>query len=147
MLSFKLAFPLSSFTLIKRLFMGFSGISAVKNLPGRHRFDPCVRKIPWRRKWQPTPVLLPGKFHRWRAWRAMVHGVAKSRTQLSDFTFTFSLDKYYFIDTNKVCTHWILKSHNYTYPGNGDGTVLSRHLASIRPDVMIQDCSRNSNSK
>ena len=23
-------------------------------------------KIPWRRKWQPTPVLLPGKFHGWR---------------------------------------------------------------------------------
>ena len=23
--------------------------------------DPCVRKIPWRRKWQPTPVFLPGK--------------------------------------------------------------------------------------
>ena len=22
-----------------------------------------VRKISWRRKWQPTPVLLPGKFH------------------------------------------------------------------------------------
>jgi len=20
-------------------------------------------KIPWRRKWQPTPVFLPGKFH------------------------------------------------------------------------------------
>ena len=30
---------------------------------GRPRFDPWVRKIPWRRKWQPTPVLLPGKFH------------------------------------------------------------------------------------
>ena len=26
-------------------------------------FDPWVRKIPWRRKWQPTPVLLPGKSH------------------------------------------------------------------------------------
>jgi len=25
--------------------------------------DPWVGKIPWRRKWQPTPVLLPGKFH------------------------------------------------------------------------------------
>ena len=24
------------------------------------RFNPCVRKIPWRRKWQPTPVFLPG---------------------------------------------------------------------------------------
>ena len=26
-------------------------------------FDPWVGKIPWRRKWQPTPVLLPGKSH------------------------------------------------------------------------------------
>ena len=30
----------------------------------RHRFDPWVGEIPWRRKWQPTPVLLPGKSHR-----------------------------------------------------------------------------------
>ena len=30
---------------------------------GRPGFDPWVRKIPWRRKWQPTPVLLPGKSH------------------------------------------------------------------------------------
>ena len=29
----------------------------------RPRFNPWVGKIPWRRKWQPTPVLLPGKFH------------------------------------------------------------------------------------
>ena len=29
-------------------------------------FDPWVRKIPWGRKWQPTPVFLPGKFHGWR---------------------------------------------------------------------------------
>ena len=29
----------------------------------RLRFDPWVRKIPWRRKWQPTPVFLPGKSH------------------------------------------------------------------------------------
>ena len=26
-------------------------------------FDPWVAKIPWRRKWQPTPVFLPGEFH------------------------------------------------------------------------------------
>ena len=25
--------------------------------------DPWARKIPWRRKWQPTPVFLPGKSH------------------------------------------------------------------------------------
>ena len=29
----------------------------------RHGFDPWVGKIPWRRKWQPTPVFLPGKSH------------------------------------------------------------------------------------
>ena len=29
----------------------------------RRGFDPWVRKIPWRRAWQPTPVFLPGKSH------------------------------------------------------------------------------------
>ena len=29
----------------------------------RWGFDPWVRKISWRRKWQPTPVSLPGKCH------------------------------------------------------------------------------------
>ena len=29
----------------------------------RHRFSPWVGKTIWRRKWQPTPVFLPGKFH------------------------------------------------------------------------------------
>ena len=44
-----------------------SGI-AVKNLPSVQEtqetwFDPWVWKIPWRRKWQPTPIFLPGKSH------------------------------------------------------------------------------------
>ena len=29
----------------------------------RHRFNPRVGKILWRRKWQPTPLFLPGKSH------------------------------------------------------------------------------------
>ena len=29
----------------------------------RHGFDPWVRKIPWRRAWQPIPVFLPGESH------------------------------------------------------------------------------------
>ena len=33
----------------------------VKRLPAM--WETWVGKIPWRRKWQPTPVLLPGKFH------------------------------------------------------------------------------------
>ena len=37
----------------------------VKNLPamGENRFNPWVRKSPFRREWQPTPVFLPGEFH------------------------------------------------------------------------------------
>ena len=31
--------------------------------PRRLEFDPWVGKIPWRKKWQPTPVFLPAKFH------------------------------------------------------------------------------------
>ena len=40
----------------------------VKNLFAlRPGFDPWVRTIHWRRKWQPTPVFLPGKFHEQRS--------------------------------------------------------------------------------
>ena len=43
---------------------GFPGGSMVNCLQYRRlEFDPWVGKIPWRRKWQPTPVFLPGKFH------------------------------------------------------------------------------------
>ena len=31
--------------------------------PKSHQLDPWVRKIPWRRKWQPIPVFLLGKSH------------------------------------------------------------------------------------
>ena len=29
----------------------------------REEFGPWVEKIPWRRKWLPTPVFLPGEYH------------------------------------------------------------------------------------
>ena len=37
----------------------------VKNPPAMREiwFDPWVRKIPWRRKWQSTPLFLPEKSH------------------------------------------------------------------------------------
>jgi len=34
----------------------------------------------WRRKWQPTPVFLPGESQGWEAWWAAVYGVAQSET-------------------------------------------------------------------
>ena len=45
----------------------------------RGRFDPWVVKIPWRRKWQPTPVFLPEKSHGQQSLVGynIVHGVAE----------------------------------------------------------------------
>ena len=40
--------------------------------------------LSWRRKWQPTPVFLPGESHGQRS-LGTVHGVAKSWTRLSDY--------------------------------------------------------------
>ena len=44
--------------------------------------------VEWRRRWHPTPVLLPGKSHGRRSLVGYSPGVVKSQTQLSDFTFT-----------------------------------------------------------
>ena len=52
----------------------------------KHRFDPWAGMILWRRKWQPTPVLLPGKFHGQRSLAGTVHGVTNSWTLLRNFT-------------------------------------------------------------
>ena len=38
---------------------------------GRPGFDPSVGKIPWKRKWHPTPLFLPGEFYGQR--RLAVH--------------------------------------------------------------------------
>ena len=54
-------------------------------------FDSWVEKIPWRRKWQPTPVFLPGKSHGQRnlvgysPWdhKRIRHGLATKQQNLS----------------------------------------------------------------
>ena len=58
---------------------------SVKNLPENRRpgFDSWVGKIPWRRKWQPTPVFLPGESHGQRSLAGYTaHGVARVRHDL-----------------------------------------------------------------
>ena len=51
------------------IILGSPDGSVVKNLLAnegdvrRLEFDPWARKVPWRRKWQLTPVFLPGVSH------------------------------------------------------------------------------------
>ena len=54
-----------------------------------------------RRQWHPTPVLLPRKSHGQRSLEAAVHGIAKGRTRLSDFTSLFIF----------TFMHWRRKRH------------------------------------
>ena len=68
--------------------MGFPDGASGKELTcqcRRHKrcgSDPGVRKMPWRRAWQPTPLFLPGESHERGAWWATVHGVPKTQTWL-----------------------------------------------------------------
>ena len=67
----------------------------------RHRFSPWVGKIPWSRKWQPTPILLPRKLHGQRSLAATVHWVSKCRTRLSIHTDTHTHTRTH----TRTCTH------------------------------------------
>ena len=44
----------------------------------------------WRRKWQPTPVFLPGESQGRGAWWAAVYGVSQSRTRLKQLSSSSS---------------------------------------------------------
>ena len=82
-----------------------------------------------RRQWHPTPVLLPGKSMDGGAWWAAVHGVTKSRTRLSDFTFTFhfhALEK-------EMATHSSILA--WRIPGTGEpGGLPSMGLHRVGHD-------------
>ena len=109
--------------------------------------------IHWRRKWQPSPVFLPGESQGrqslvgcrlWgrtesdtteatqqqqqklqetvrdrEAWHAAVPGVAKSRTRLSDLTFTFHLHAL----EKEMATHSSVLA--WSIPGTGEPSGLS----------------------
>ena len=49
----------------------------------RHGLDAWVRKIPWRRAWQPIPIFLPGESHGQRSLASYSPRVTKSQTWLS----------------------------------------------------------------
>ena len=78
-------------------------------------FDPWVRKIPWRRKWQPTPIFLPEQSHGLST-LASYSPWDLSRTQLSDWACT----------THRVLT---LYSWEETL---GEGFLSSRQFTSLR---------------
>ena len=70
--------------------VSFPSGSVVKNLPAmqvtcrRHKFNPWVGKIPWRRAWQPLQYSCLENPMNKGVWQATVHWVAKSQIPLSN---------------------------------------------------------------
>ena len=95
----------------------------------------------WRRQWQPTPVLLPGKSCGWRSLVAGVCGAAKSWTRLSDFTFTFhfhALEK-------EMATHSSVLA--WRIPGTGGAWWAAVYgVAQSRKRLKWLSCSGSSSS-
>ena len=60
---------------------------------GRPGFDPWVMKISWRRKWQPTPVSLPGESHGRRSLMGYSPLGRKESDTTKQLHFHFSLFK------------------------------------------------------
>ena len=84
----------------------------------RREFDPWVRKIPWRRKWQSTPVFLPGKSMDRGAWWVPVHGVIKIQTWLSMWHTQMHIDTQTHTHTH-TGTYTVLEQFRNAVPSYG----------------------------
>ena len=84
----------------------------------RRGFDPWVGKIPWRRKWQPTPVFLPGKSHRQSLVGYSLWGHKESDT-LSDLAHAYTH------------THTYIPTHNVIWAGLDSGSFSSVPFYSV----------------
>ena len=80
----------------------------------RHRFYPWAWKIPWRRKWQPTPVFLPGKSHGQRSqvgyspWgpKRVRHGLATKQLYYQNSELSYM--KWWDLPLAMICM-WVFK--------------------------------------
>ena len=81
----------------------------------------------WRRKWQPTPVFLPGESQGWGAWWAAVYGVSQSRTRLKQISSSSSI--YYFPLVCKILGWY--------------GSCILRYIYAILFLMHGKSCSKN----
>ena len=77
----RVRFPANALSLLSCLFWASLVAQKEKN-PSEEIQEIWAERIPWRSKWQPTPVFLPGESHGQR--NATVQGVARSPKGLRD---------------------------------------------------------------
>ena len=76
----------------------------VRNLPGMWEpsFDSWVGKIPWRRKWQPTPIFLPGESHGQKSLAGYSLGSCKDLDTIEQLTLSLSMSIELVIPSNHL---------------------------------------------
>ena len=92
---------------------------------GRPRFEPWVDKIPWRREWQPTPVLLPGEFHGQRS----LAGPSPWGHKESDTTeqITYTLTVYHVVERiHQTPNSLILPSTHLKHSSFSNFTIITK---------------------
>ena len=104
----------------------------------RHRFNPYVGKIPWRRTWQPNPVFSPGKSHGQRS----LEGYSPWGLKESDITeglrLSLSITKFYRFP-------WWLSGKDSTSQAGGTGSIpmLGRSPGEGNGDPLQYSCLGN----
>jgi len=86
----------------------------------RLRFDPWIRKMPWRRKWQPTPVFLAGKSH---GQRTLV-GYSPPGCKRAGHDWV----------TEHACTHSVLRSVTFTWSWSSKKEGKITYFNSLQRD-------------
>ena len=100
--------------------LGSLVVQRVNNLPARQ--DSWVEKIPWRRKWQPTPVFLPGEFHGQRSLAGCSPWGHKQSHMTEWLRHTQHL--HYYSTSYHVCYYYIWVYCLLGFPYFTDGFVL-----------------------
>ena len=75
----------------------------------RPGFDPWVRKIPWRREWQPSPVFLPGESQGQRILEGYGPQGCKESDMTEQLSTLFHTPHFY----SKQCKHQMYIFHCY----------------------------------
>ena len=93
----------------------------------RHGLNPWIRKIPWRREWQPTPIFLPGESHGQRSLAGYCSQGHKEQdmTEVAQYTCIHTwVQVSLFCLGNCSCSTTCMFAHSHTHIHTPTGVML-----------------------
>ena len=106
---------------------------------GLLEFDPWVRKVSWRRKWQPALVFLENLINR-GAWWATVHEVSKIQIGLLTRANLAWIHAHYWFPVWFLGNLLILMNLSFLFYKKAENIYLTRVLRNLEITVYIHTC-------